>query len=104
MVFRGILLFPWYFDFSPRILTFLGEKWRFFTFSKGKCKIPRNFEFSEEKVEVFYFFQRENAKYRGKSEGFDLRTAHSAPSSVRCTTGVLNSSHLSNNARVLSVK
>ena len=42
----GILLFPRYFDFSPRILSFLGEKWRFFTFSGEKCKIPRNFDFS----------------------------------------------------------
>ena len=107
--FGGILLFPWYFEFSEgkvevfyffqgkmqntsefwlfppvfhfslSILTFLREKWRFFTFSKGKCKIPQNFDFSlrfslfppkylqfylqntEEKVKN----QRENSKYRG---------------------------------------
>ena len=63
------MLFPRNFDFSPRILSFLGEKWRFFTFSKGKCKIPRYFDFS---LRIFTFSSKILSvfppKYRGKSE------------------------------------
>ena len=66
------------FCFSLGILNFLREKWRFFTFSKGKCKIPRNFDFSLRfftfpsvfwlfwgKSGGFLLFPRENAKYPG---------------------------------------
>ena len=57
------------FCFSLGILNFLREKWRFFTFSKGKCKIPRNFDFS---LRIFTFSSKILSvfppKYRGKSE------------------------------------
>ena len=62
-------LFPPVFHFSLSILTFLREKWRFFTFSKGKCKIPRYFEFSLWFFTFSSVFWRENWKdFGGKSE------------------------------------
>jgi len=46
-------------------LTFLGQNWRIFTFSKGKCKIPWNFDFS---LRILTFSSKIPPKYRGKSE------------------------------------